>query len=340
MSEDGLTELNNDELPRFIRFDPQNGKFTILTTEDGEEGKYSFRVSSQIDNYAQTELSTTFNVIVYPNLHIVYEPKPVWQPLWEPQRILFGDSLTYKADILVIPNNYTYSLRVHEDRIEDFGWFNKTTMTLEIDGSKVTDFYVGTHIVTFVAEFVRDASDANLDDKYDPEVIQLRSVLTIEIYKNPPPKPPKPEPEPVDPKKYPEFDKDDIRDNLIPEKDGPGKANKPTPRLVSLSSTGQLRIGWDSEMVPPVEPKKLPEKKIAIKNDTYFNEDEIRERLTYEEIWVIDDDNSTSANQTKLRLLSDNATTIDVTGNATEPAKERHVFYYAIIDALEIRIVA
>ena len=90
-------------------------------------------------------------------------------------------------------------------------------------------------------------------------------------------------------------------------------------------------------MVPPVESMELPEKKIAIRNDTYFNEDEKLERLTYEEIWLKeDDDNSTLVvNQTGLRQLSVNATT-----NATEPAKERNVFYYAIIDALEIRIVA
>ena len=62
-------------------------------------------------------------------------------------------------------------MTVHEDRIENFGWFDKTTMTLEIDGSKVTDVDVGTHIVTFVAEFVRDASEANLDSEFDPELI-------------------------------------------------------------------------------------------------------------------------------------------------------------------------
>ena len=95
-------------------------------------------------------------------------------------------------------------------------------------------------------------------------------------------------------------------------------------------------------MVPPVESQELPQKQIAVRDDTPFNEDEIRERLTFEEIWLLDDnDNSTFVNQTGLRQLSEIVTTANVTGNATEPVKEEnHVFYFAIIDALEIRIVA
>ena len=59
---------------------------------------------------------------------------------------------------------------------------------------------------------------------------------------------------PEDPIEYVLWDTK-IREDMIPE---PFDAEKPIPYVHSLSTTGELVIGWDRSMVPPSNYTELP----------------------------------------------------------------------------------
>ena len=55
------------------------------------------------------------------------------------------------------------------------------------------------------------------------------------------------------------------------EPDNSGRA--PIPRIISLSDTGQLRIGWDSVMNVPDEFEQIPKSKLAIQDWSAFDQE-------------------------------------------------------------------
>ena len=104
-----------------MSLDVPTTQFKISETNNGDEGTYQIRVYSQLDNYVQTTLSTTFIVQVNREYDFIVDQPPIWIPNLIDQRIENGESLQYRPEIEVIENGYEYNLKVRMNIAALFG---------------------------------------------------------------------------------------------------------------------------------------------------------------------------------------------------------------------------